>query len=163
MYKYIIISILVVISFQVSAQGVYNVEKLWNIQFKLPKDCIGNSGGSKAHYWIESSTQKGFDFELILHKTNAKSLDKKIESVLKEIPIELISEEQREKLNNSNTWTYTLRNHIEVSYVEFENKYWTVFFNFEWEKNTYVGWMCVRNKQWRTIAQTVFQSIQPAS
>ncbi len=163
MYKYIIISIFVVASFGVSAQGIYNVEKIWGIQFKLPKECVGNSGGSKTHYWIDTRSAKGFDFELVLHRTTLKLLDKKVESVLKEIPEELINPEQREKLSKSDAWTNTLRNHIEMRYVEVENKHWMLFFNFEWEKSVYVGWMCVRNKSWRIIAQTIFQSIQPAS
>ncbi len=163
MYKHIIISTFIFISISASAQGAYNVEKIWGIKFKLPKECIGNPKGNKTHYWVESSTQKEFDFELILHKTTTKSHDKKIERVLSEIPDELISQEQKERLNDSDAWIHTLRNHIEVSYVEVENKYWTLFFSFEWEKSAYVGWICVRNKQWKVIAQSVFQSFQPAN
>lgn len=163
MYKHIIIVIFFLISFDIAAQGIYNVEKIWGIQFKLPKDCVGSAGGSKAHYWVDTRKQEGFDFELTLHKTTPKLLDKKLVSVLESIPLEIINQEQKERLSQSDTWTHTLRNHIEVSSVEIQNKYWVVFFSFEWEKNAYVGWMCVRDKQWKAISQTVFQSIQPAS
>ncbi len=160
-YKVLYISLFLMINLGLHAQTPYQVEKLWNIQFKLPQNSIGKANAKKAHYWIETRGQSLHDYELCFYKSQPRQLKQKTESILEEIPDDAINPSQKTEIINDRKWITREQHHIKVQFIEFENKYSAVIFTFEWEKQAYVGWICSRNKSTKELLHMTLSSIQP--
>jgi len=161
MYKTSIIIFLVLIALGLKAQESYEVEKIWNIQFKLPKSCVGKMSGATAHYWIEVRGQESHDFELHFYKTKPKLLNKKLQEVLESIPNDMIEPSQKAGLLEDKNWTIGKRHHLKMRFSEFKNNYLTIIFTFEWEGKTFIGWICAKDKPSKALSEITFLSIQP--
>lgn len=153
--------LLLSINLGIQAQPSYQVEKIWNLQFKLPQNSIGKANGKKARYWIETRGQDLHDYELHLYRIKPKQFKQKIEDVLEDVPNDAILPSQKTEIINDKKWTVGKRHHLKMQYIEFQTKYSSILFTFEWNGKGYIGWICARDASKKELLSMTFLSIQP--